>query len=809
MMSGLVKDLRQSLRIVVRSPGFSAIAVVALALGIGLTTTMFSIVNGALFKGLPFPNSHQIVHLERTNPSAGIESMEVTVHDYVDWAEQQQSFTDLAAYYSGTVNVRGTERAERYQGAFVTANLFSLLGAQPVLGRGFQPGEDSPAAEQLAVIGYQMWRDRYDLDPGVVGQTIWANGAQTTIIGVMPEDFLFPVQEEVWLNHRQDAVQLERGGGVTLEVVGRLLPAVSMDQAMADMNRVADGIAAQYPETNEGVGALVKPFVDEYIGDEAEGLLMAMLMATFLVLIVACANVANLLLARASARIREVAVRSALGAGRLQVVRKMVSESLVLSGMGATLGLGIAWFSVRAFDAAVEGTNPPYWLDFSFDSSVFLFVASLTVVGALASGLIPAIKATGADINGILKDESRGSSGMKIGRLSRGLVMLEIALSAGLLVGAGLMIKSMTRLNTLDWGFNTEQVFTARVGLFETDYPEVADRLAFFDEVELQLQAIPGAEAVSLSTSIPGSGSWGGYLGIQGESYPTDQDYPRSRFQVITPGYFDTYDVEVLQGRAFTVQDDSEGQSVAIVNQRFAEQFFPGQDVLGKQIRAGRSESEEPWRTIIGVVPDLYMGGVGNSENPQEAGYYIPLRQTDARFLTMMVRTSGDPNALAPLMRDAVSAVDSDVPIYWPQTVQAALDQQTWFFRVFGVLFMGFGLAALFLASVGLYGVMSFSVSRRVTEVGIRMALGAEPGHVISMILRQGVGQIAVGLALGAGVALLVGQGVQLVLFEVQPRDPFIFLSIAGLLMATGMLATLIPASRATRVDPMVAFRAE
>jgi predicted permease len=806
---GFSRDLRQATRIFSRSPGFAAISVIALALGVGLTTTMFSIVNGALFKGLPFPDSKGILHLERNNLSAGIESMEVTLHDYLDWREQQRAFESLEAYYSGTVNIRGTERAERYSGAFVTAGLFSLLRVEPVLGRGFREGEDTPGAEPVVVLGHRMWQDRYGGDPGVIGTTVWANGEQMTVVGVMPEGFRFPVQEEIWLPNRQDPLELERGAGTTLEVIGRLHDGQGPDQAALEINRIAQLLAEEYPETNEGVGAAVKPFVEEYVDVQAKGLLFAMLGATFLVLLVASANVANLLLARAASRTREVALRTALGASRRAVVSHMLSESLVLSVGGALVGLVIAWFAIASFVAAIESTEPPFWMDFGFDLTVFLFVAGVTLLGAILSGVIPALKATSKNVAGILNDESRGSSGLRIGRLSRILVVSEIALSAGLLVGAGLMVKSMTRIQTLDWGFAQAEVFTARVGLFPTDYPEVSDRIAFFEQLQTRLSELPGVRGAALTTSLPGLGSWGSFAGVQGQSYATDQDYPLIRRQIITPGYFQAFDVDILAGRPFEAQDDTEGMDVALVNQAFADQFFPGGEALGKQVRVGRSDTEEPWRTIVGVVPNLYMGGALNDEDPNGPGIYTPLAQEDARFLSIAVRTDGNPMRLTSLVRETVAGLDGDVPIYWTESMEQSLEESTWPFRIFGTLFAAFGVAALFLASVGLYGVMSFSVRRRTTEVGIRMALGAEPRDVIGMILRQGLWQMGVGLLLGGGVALLVGQGIQLLLFQVDPRDPVIFAAIAALLTCTGLAASYVPAARATRVDPMVAFQAD
>lgn len=808
-MIGFARDVRHAVRGLARSPGFTAIAVVALALGVGLTATMFSIVNGALLKGLPFQDSHRILHLERTNLSAGIEGMEATVHDYLDWRDQQRSFESLAAYYSGTVNLRGTERAERYSGGFVTANLFPLLGASPVLGRGFEAGEDSPEAEPVIVLGYRMWQDRFGGDPEVLGQTVWANGEQATIVGVMPEGFRFPVQEELWLPHRQDPVALERGGGVTLEVVGRLRDGVSPDQAAAEMNRIAGIVAEEFPETNEGIGASVKPFAKEYVGPEAEGLLYAMLGATFMVLLVACANVANLLLSRAVGRTREVAVRTALGASRRQVVSHMISEALVLAAGGALLGLGIAFVSILLFNAAIQGTEPPFWMDFSLDPVVLLFVALVAVVAGVVSGGLPALKASTTDVSGVLKDESRGSSGLRVGRLSRGLVVVEIALSAGLLVGAGLMIKSVARLQTMDWGFATEEVLTARAGIFPSDYPEVADRRRFWTELEERLATIPGAQAVALTTSLPGLGSWGTQVGVEGESYATDQDYPQVRTQIVTQDYFEAFGVPVVKGRSFQAQDDSLGLPVAVVNEAFAARFYPGEEVLGRRIRAGTSDSSEPWRTIVGVVPDLHMGGAMNDQDPNGPGFYTPLSQQDARFLSIAVRAGSDPLHLTPAVREAVAAVDPDVAIYWVESMEQSLADATWAFRIFGTLFAAFGIAALFLASVGLYGVMSSSVGRRTTEVGIRMALGARPRNVVAMILQQGAIQLALGLAIGALLAVVVGRGIQVVLFQVEPDDPVIFGSIAVILSLTGLMASLVPALRATRVDPVVAFRSE
>jgi predicted permease len=807
-MSGLLKEIRYAARTLRKSPGLSGIAVLALALGIGLTTIMFSIVHGAILKGLPFDDAHRLMHLERNNLAEDIESMEVTIHDYMDWREQQQSFESLAAFYDGTINLSGTERAERYEGAFMTANAFGSLGVQPILGRGFREDEDEPGAPPVIMLGYHVWQDRFSGAEDVIGSTVQVNGEQTTIIGVMPEGFRFPFLQDVWVPLRMDPLELKRGTGTTLEVYGRLRDGVSLDQATAEMQAIAQRLGTAYPETNEGVGVVMKPYAEEYVGEEPRGLLFTMLAAVFLVLLIACANVANLLLARASTRSRELAIRSAIGASRLRVVLQLLGDGLVLSTVGAALGIGIAWFGVRAFNDAIASADPPFWIDIGLHPTVLLFVLGITVLAGVLSGIIPALQASGTRVNEVLKDESWGSSGFRVGKLSRGLVVAEIALSVGLLVGAGLMIKSVANLNSIEYGFTTEEVFTARMGLFESEYPDRESRQIFFDEAVRRLDGLPGVEAATLATSLPGVWSGGTWFAVEGESYDRDQDYPGANWVAVTPDYFETFDVEISGGRGFTTADGADGMQVAIVNESFADRYFAGEDALGRRIRQGRSESVQPWLTIVGIVPDMYLEGVEDQEDDPE-GMYVPLAQADVSFIYMALRAGGNPMTLANPARDAVAAVDRDVPLYWVQSLQSAIDETTWYFRVFGTLFVIFGIVALFLASVGLYGVMSASVSNRTTEMGIRMALGAKAGDVRRLVLRQGMIQMAIGVALGLALASLLARGLEILLYRVEAWDPLTFISISLVLTAVGLLASYVPALRATRVEPMAALRYE
>lgn len=811
-MTGFLQDMRYAVRMLGKNPGFTGIAVTALALGIGLTAVMFSIVYGALMRGLPYDGGDRVMGVVRAQPSRDLDRMGVTVHDYVDWREQQSSFVHLAAYYTGTVNIRGTERAERFDGGFVTANTFTLLGVQPALGRTFLEDEDEPGAPMRVVLGYRVWQDRYDGAGDVVGRPLSVNGEPGEIVGVMPEGFRFPSDQDLWVPLRMNHLELERGTGRTLTVIGKLRTEVTVDRAHAELSGISRRLAADYPETNEGIVPVLMPFTELAIGSEARPLLLTMLGAVSLVLLIACINVANLLLARAAQRTREVGIRTAMGAHRGRVVAQMVAEALALALLGAALGTLIAWVGIDLFDKAVEGTGPPYWLTFELDGPTLFFILVAAVCSAVISGVLPALKATGGDVTSVLKDESRGSSSLRIGKLSRALVIGEIAMSLGLLVAAGLMTKSITTLNNTDFGFRTEDVFTARMGLFETDFPDEASRLRFYEEVLRRVRSIPGVTHAAMGSHLPGKGSLGARIAVEGRTYADEQDYPLARRATASPGYFETFGVSLLMGRDFNTSDGAGDPRVAIVNESFARRHFPERNPLGTRFRIrgplGQPAVDDSWIEVVGVVPDLWMEGVGNPEG-LGSGFYVPLAQDDRSFMSLAARGPADAMELTPQLRSAVASVHQDTPLYWVMTLAESIEENTWTYNVFGTLFMVFGVAALFLASVGLYGVMAFSVSRRTAEVGIRMALGAERGNVLGMILRQGMTQIGIGVVLGLGLAVLLGRGVQLLLFEVSPNDPVVFAVIVAVLVATGLLASLVPARRATRVDPMQALRYE
>ncbi len=576
------------------------------------------------------------------------------------------------------------------------------------------------------------------------------------------------------------------------------------------MSAIAARLGEQYPDTNAGVGAVVKPYTEEFVGVEAIRLLYTMLVAVLGVLLIACANVTNLLLARTALRSREVAVRSALGAGRLRVILGILGEAFVLAAAGAVLGLGLAAVGLRFFDQAIRASSPPYWLSFGIDLEVGLFVAGLAMLATLLSGLLPALQASGSRVSEVLKDEGRGASSFRLGRLARGLVVAEIALSCGLLVATGLMVKSVVELRHHDYGFDVGNVFTARIGLFETDYPTPEDRARFFETMRERLAERPGVRAVGVATSLPILGGGREHFALAGQTYDP-QKLPRAREVTVSPGFFEAFGVQPLAGRLFNGHDRRDGLAVALVNQPFAERYFPGESPIGRRLRLGSGEpaaegagAAEPWRTIVGVVPDMALGGT-RKEDPE--GIYVPLAQSDVSFVSLVARTEGDPMTIAPAVRETVAGLDPNLPIYWVRTMTEAIHRSAWFVDVFGTIFAVFGLSGLFLAVVGLYGVMAFSVQRRTHEVGIRMALGADSGRILGLMVRQGAIQLGIGVALGLGLALGLAQGIRILLYGVEPWDPGIFATIVAVLLATGLAATILPARRAAVVDPAVALR--
>ncbi|MCL7991439.1 MAG: ABC transporter permease, partial [marine benthic group bacterium] len=586
-MDGFINDVKFGIRMLIKSPVLSLIAIVAFALGIGLTTTVFSIVNGAMYKGLPFDDADRVVSVWRVNPEREIERGGVTLYDYVEYRDQNSSLEAFGLWSNGAVNLVGADdKPERYQGARVTANMFEILRVAPVLGRGFLPEEEEPGAEPVMIIGYEVWQEKFDGSPEVIGRTVRTNGEPRTIVGVAPEGFKFPIEADMWAPLEVNPLEHDRDDGPQFPGFGRLKPGVSLDRASADFATIGLRLEAEYPESNEGFSPIVEPFTKFTIGNELHALLFTMLGAAIGVLLIGCANVANLLFARAAVREKEVAVRSAIGAKRKQIVRQLLIEVGVLSAIGGAVGVLIGIAGMAWFNRAVATNPPPFWMTFDIDGRVLLFATLASGLAAVAAGLFPALRATDKGLNEALNDEGRGSSsGLRMGRVTSAIVIGEVAVSCGLLIAAGLMIKSVAQLRTIDMPFAIENIFTARLNLPETDYPDADARTDFYREFLQRLQTTPGIEAATLSDGLPARGNGLRTFEIEGVDYPTERDYPRAREGIVTPGYFATFQAPVLEGRPFEFADTGDNLPVALVNRSFVREYFEDGVGIGKRFR--------------------------------------------------------------------------------------------------------------------------------------------------------------------------------------------------------------------------------
>jgi predicted permease len=802
----LLQDVRFGARMLLRNPGFTGVVVLALALGIGANTAVFTLVHAVLFRGLPFERADRILHIGCNNLPRGRDRIGTSYPDFRDWRAQARSFQGLAAFQPFTVNLSDrTSAAERYAGAQVTSNLFSLIGQKPLLGRDFRPEEDQPGAERVAIIGYTIWQNRYGRDPNILGRSVRLNEVATTIIGVMPEGMKFPVREDLWIPLIPTAAQ-ERRENRGIVAFGRLADGVTLAAARAEMDAVAKRLEKEYPRSNEGVGIVVKPYNDEFNGGLIRIVFLALLGAVGFVLLIVCANVANLLLSRSLARAKEMSIRSALGASRWRVVRQLLIESLLLALTGGAAGLLIAVWGVRWFDAAVSNTGKPYWIDFRMDFTVFGYLAGICLATSILFGLVPAIQVSRIDLSESLKEGGRGSSaGRRAGWLSSFLVVGELALALVLLVGAGLMIRSFLKLYGMGAGIDAENILTMRVNLVDAKYPDAAKRAAFYDRLQPRLAAIPGVESATFTTNLPLGGSYGWRVEIEGSPPVEDDTRPSVNGLIVGPDYFRVFGFRVLRGRAFTETDGLPGKEAVIVNQRFAARYWPNEDALGKRLRIVR-DGARPWLTVVGVCQDV------RQNDPQRADLdplmYVPYRQDPARVFALVARAQA-PSTLAPAVRREVRAIDEDLPAYEVMTLREFFIQRRWPFRVFGMLFSAFALIALALSTVGIYGVMAYSVNQRTQEIGVRIAPGASGGSILALVLRRGLGQLAAGLVLGLAGAYGVTRVLQRVLVQVSATDPLTFASLSALLTVVAVLACWIPARRAMRVDPVVALRYE
>lgn len=809
----IVYDLRHALRMLVKQPGLALMAIITIALGVGLTTHTFSMVYGSV-RDLPYEGADRLMALMETRLADGSYTNGVPAHTFADWRTQQQWFADLGAFYQGNVNLADPgQPPERSVASFTSGSVFAQVGASPLMGRTFSANESSPHGPRTAVLGHELWRARYAADPDILGRIIAINGIAHTVIGVMPPRYAFPFNAQIWLPLGIDPASTPRGTGPWwLVVVGRLRPGVSIEDAEAGMAGIAEQLARTYPRSNEGLSVDVIPYVSYQMPPQITNILWLMFGAVVGVLLIACSNVTNLLLARAAARSKEIAVRAALGASRARVILQMMAESMVVALVGGAVGLVLAKLGIDVFNAVLQDIEKPYWIDISLSPPVLLFGIAATLVASVAAGTIPALKASGLNLNAILTDQSRGATGLRMSRISTALVVAEVAVSSALLVGAGFMVKSVIQVNEIDLGFVPTGVFTARLNLPEADYPDAASRIRFHDDLLQRLDALPGVQHASTGTALPATQAGLYRFGLESASYPTDQDYPAAHQYVVSPNYFATLGIPLLEGRVFTAQDRDHNIPVAIVNRSFVRRFSAAASPLGGRLRFGGSQSTGQWLTIVGVVGDVHVGGgpggVGSDAQRRES-IFMPLAQQPRSSASIVLATDGDPMVLTPDVRATVAAIDPNLPIYEIDSMEGVIDTNTWIFGLFGSMFGIFGMIALFMSAVGLYGVMAFSVNRRTQEMGIRMAMGASTFRIMRMVLRTGLSQIAIGMIVGLAVGALAARPLRYIMFDVETNDLSVYGSIVLTLVLTGLIACLAPARRATRVDLVTALRAE
>jgi putative ABC transport system permease protein len=811
----MLHDVRAAVRAILKDRWLAAAAIVALALGIGVNATIFTLVNAVLIRGLPFPESHNLFVLGTIpqGPGTTVRFNPASYQDVQDWKTQAGSFVDIAAFGQSSINLADDRgMPEQINGARVSENLFRVLGQQPLLGRDFNATDGEAGAERVVILGNSVWKNRYGGDPGILGKGIRLNGDPAVVIGVMPPGMKFPTRADLWTQIVPDATSGDRGRRVWM-AAGRVRPGVARAAAQTELSGIAARMAAEYPATNKDVGATMQTFNERFNGGEIQLLFLTLQGAVGFVLLIACANVANLQLSRSIHRAREMAVRTALGASRWRIVRQLLAESVLLGVAGGALGLLIAVGGVRMFDAAVADVGKPYWIQFTMDYVVFGFLALLCVATGIIFGIMPALQISKTNVNDLLKEGGRGNAGSRRTRwLTSSMVVVELALTLILLVGAGLMVRSFLKLYTVDSGLVTENLMTMRTNLPPVKYPTAERRMAFYDELLPRLEAMAGAEGVAIATSLPGFGPPRQRIELEGRPVPpTWEERPEVGAVAVSRGFFGATGIQMLRGRDFTEKDGTPGSEAMIVDQQTAARVFGGEDPIGRRVRfpvrTPAADAKPPgWRTIVGIsrtLTDLPQPG----QTPSSGTIFIPLRQDPPSGVALIVRSRMDPGATMNGVRREVAAVDPDQPVFTVQTIEQMQAQATWGYRIFGTLFAVFAVIALVLSAVGLYAVMAYSVTQRTTEIGVRMALGAGRGQVSWLVLRRGLLQLGIGLGLGLGGAFALSQLLTDVLSGISATDPLTFTAITLLLTGVSLAACLIPAHRASRVDPLVALR--
>jgi putative ABC transport system permease protein len=803
-MRKLWQDLRYGARTLLKQPGFTLVAVFTLALGIGANSAIFSVVNGVLLRPMSLEDPDRLIKIWETFLPGGQGT--ASAPNLKDWREQNTAFNGIAAYQFSSFNLRGQESPERFQGATVSPNFFDVVGVRPRLGRAFQAGEDEAGRNRVALLSHRLWQRAFGADAGVIGKEIPLNGETYTVIGVMPPEFRFPSRlTEIWVPLVIPLDQVNSRDNHWMFTLARLKPDVSFEQAREQMVSIAKRLERQYPDSQAGRSVFLIPVQEETV-QGIRPALRALMFAVGFVLLIACANVANLLLARATSRRREIALRTALGASRLRLVRQLLTESLLLAAASGALGLALAKWGVEALLVLAENFLPRA-NEVGLDWRVAAFTTALSLLTGVFFGLIPALQSSRVDLQSALKEGAGASGGAQTNWLRGALVAAEIAATLVLLIGAGLLIKSFIRLYETDLGFKAENVLTMSLALPQAKYPDVRAAAAFHQKLLERVSSLPGARAAGVINYLPLQ-QWGfnGDITIEGQGPYEPGHQPLAEFRAISPDYFRTLSVPLNGGRFFTAQDESNSAPVVIVNQTLAQRFLPGQDPIGKRIRSIGNN----WRTVVGVVGDVRQSGMTQAARaevfvPLTQAIWTPLTQT----MSLAIRADAEPESLISAVRNAVREIDPAQPVFNVKTMEAVVADSVADRRLNMLLLGIFAAVASTLAVIGIYSVMSYTVSQHTREIGIRMALGARPMDVLKLVVGLGMGLTSAGVGLGLAGALGLTRLMATLLYGVAATDPLTFVAVSALLMIVSLLACYVPARRATKVDPMVALRCE
>lgn len=811
-METLLQDLRFGVRTLVKSPGFAIVALLTLALGIGANSAIFSVVNAILLRPLAYKNPEQLVLVNHNYTKINLKAS-VSAFGYAHYRDNAKSFESIAAISGWAANLTGEGEPERLTGQTVTANFFELLGANAAMGRTFAVGEDSEGKNRVVVLSHGFWQRRFGGDKNILNKPLSLNGENYTVVGVMPESFQYGREIgmiiDLWspIVFTPDQLSSNSITNEFLAVMGRLRAGVSQQQAQAEMHNIAANLRQQYMQGADASNwdLLLTSFREQVVGDISTMLWIVMLVVGF-VLLIACANVANLLLARASARQKEIAVRTALGAGRWRIIRQLLTESVLLSVVGGGLGLLIGYWGVKAL-VSLNQDRIPRANEISLDWKVLLFTFGVSILTGVLFGIVPAIQTTKTDLHETLKEGGRSASSSTKQWIRSSLVVVEIALALAVLVGAGLLVKSFMHVQQVNPGFNPQGMLTMHLSLPVTKYSEAPQRANFYKQLINDVRSLPGVQSVGAVSVLPlsGGGSSGSFR-IEGRDVPQGQSLPHGARWAATPDYFKTMGIPLIRGRYFEERDTAEGLPVAIIDQSLAQKYWPNEDPVGKRISFEGPANNRLWREVVGIVGHVKHTDL---EGESRAQYYMPHQQRPQGGMAIVIRTPNDPNSLAGSVRGLVKNADSDLPIFRVRTMeQFVADSMTQ--RKFALLLICvFACLALLLSAIGLYGVMAYSVTQRTHELGLRMALGAQASDVLKLVVKQGMLLAVVGLALGVVGAIFLSRLMKTMLFNVSATDPLVFVGIALTLAAVALLACFIPARRATKVDPMVALRYE